>query len=179
MSLAHAILGMLTTQPMTGYELKTICFDSSIAHFWSADQAQIYRTLDKLAEQEFVSSQLEIQEDRPNRKVYSITDAGRGELHRWLLTEQALPVYREPFLIQIFFAQQLDNAQIIAMMEQQLKAHEARLKQYEAIPVWHIDATEATRELTLQRMTLEMGIRIEHAYIDWLHDCIARVKQMQ
>jgi PadR family transcriptional regulator, regulatory protein AphA len=178
MSLVHAILGMLTHQPMTGYELKTICFDSSISNFWSADQAQIYRTLDKLAEQEFVSSQLEIQENRPNRKVYSITDAGRAELQRWLLTEQALPAYREPFLIQVFFANQLDNVQIIAAMEQQIKAHEARLKYYQTIPLLPFGAPEMTRDLTFQRMTLEMGIRLEHAYIDWLHECIERVKQM-
>src|SRR5258705_13680872 len=55
MSLAHAILGMLQTRPMTGYDLKVECFDNSIAHFWQADQAQIYRTLDKLAEDGLVT----------------------------------------------------------------------------------------------------------------------------
>src|SRR5579875_1236367 len=44
MSLTHAILGFLNRQPMTGYDLKTQCFDISVAYFWPADQAQIYRT---------------------------------------------------------------------------------------------------------------------------------------
>ena len=48
MSLKHAILGLLTIQPMTGYELKHEAFDTSIAHFWQADQSQIYRTLDRM-----------------------------------------------------------------------------------------------------------------------------------
>ncbi|MFN8372038.1 MAG: PadR family transcriptional regulator [Anaerolineae bacterium] len=178
MSLAHAILGMLTQQPMTGYDLKTTCFDQSIAHFWQADQAQIYRTLDKLAEQGFVTSHLEVQEDRPNRKVYSITDSGHAELLRWMQTEQALPTYREPFLIQLFFGQLLDNAQIISIMQQQLEAHQARLEHYRAITLPELDAPYITRDLLFQRMTLEMGIRIEHAYMDWLKDCIARVQSL-
>ncbi len=49
MSLPHAILGFLREQPLTGYALKTQRFDVSVANFWPADQAQIYRTLDRLA----------------------------------------------------------------------------------------------------------------------------------
>src|SRR5690349_16257537 len=105
MSLTHAILGLLTQSPMTGYDLKNYSFDTSVAHFWPADQAQIYRTLDKMAEQGWVESRVEFQEDRPNRKVYSITDDGRDELQRWLLLFQPLTPYREPFLIQLFFAE--------------------------------------------------------------------------
>ena len=48
MSLGHAILGFLSRRPMTGYELKTRCFDQVASHFWTADQAQIYRTLDAI-----------------------------------------------------------------------------------------------------------------------------------
>ena len=47
MSLKHALLGLLTHQPMTGYELKQF-FDSSIQHFWNAELSQIYPTLKSL-----------------------------------------------------------------------------------------------------------------------------------
>src|SRR5215813_1793561 len=103
MSLAHAILGLLQQSPLTGYELKTDHFDGSIAHFWPADQAQIYRTLDKMTEQGWVESQIEFQTDRPIWKIYTTTERGRAELAHWLTTYQAIPVYREPFLIQLFF----------------------------------------------------------------------------
>ncbi|HEY9876051.1 MAG TPA: PadR family transcriptional regulator, partial [Candidatus Obscuribacterales bacterium] len=79
MSLAHAILGLLQQEEMTGYDLKTSCFDGCIAHLWPADQAQIYRTLDKLVEQGWITCTVEIQRDRPNRKVYSVTEAGASE----------------------------------------------------------------------------------------------------
>jgi PadR family transcriptional regulator, regulatory protein AphA len=50
MSLDYAILGFLNYHPYTGYDLKKI-FDSSVHHFWSADQSQIYRTLARLTDQ--------------------------------------------------------------------------------------------------------------------------------
>lgn len=168
MSLAHAILGLLQEEPMTGYDLKTRCFDDSIAHFWPADQAQIYRTLDKLADAGWVACEVEYQEDRPNRKVCHLTEAGRAELRRWLTTPQALPVYREPFLIQLFFAGGLTNEQILAQMQAQLDLHHERLAQYEGIPLPPIGHPAADRDLTLQRLTLELGIRSEQASIEWL-----------
>ena len=36
MSLKHAILGFLSLQPMTGYDLKK-AFDQSVRHFWPAN----------------------------------------------------------------------------------------------------------------------------------------------
>ena len=47
MSLRHAILGFLSFQPFTGYDLKK-AFDRSVRHFWPATQSQIYRTLAEL-----------------------------------------------------------------------------------------------------------------------------------
>ena len=67
MSLAHAILSLLQQEEMTGYDLKTTCFDQCIAHLWPADQAQIYRTLDKLVEQGRITCTVEIQLAGPNR----------------------------------------------------------------------------------------------------------------
>ena len=83
MSLEYAILGFLNYHPYTGYDLKKI-FDTSIRHFWPADQSQIYRTLARLTEQGFAEMEKVPQDDRPDRKVYSITEAGRAELMKWL-----------------------------------------------------------------------------------------------
>ena len=103
MSLAHTILGFLQQEKMTGYDLKTSCFDECIAHLWPADLAQIYRTLDKLVEHGWITCSIEIQRDRPNRKVYSLTEPGKAELIRWLGCHQPLPTIREPLLVQAVF----------------------------------------------------------------------------
>lgn len=78
MSLDHAILGFLNYHPYTGYDLKKI-FDFSVQHFWSADQSQIYRTLNRLTDAGYVEMEKVAQEDRPDRKVYHITGAGRAD----------------------------------------------------------------------------------------------------
>lgn len=179
MSLAHAILGLLTVAPMTGYDLKTQAFDNTIAHFWQADQAQIYRTLSAMVDDGWVESTLEVQEGRPNRKVYHITDAGREELRRWLHTEQPLPVYREPFLVQMFFAGALDTATILDHIARQRKGHEARLAQYQRIPIPPLGDPSLDRNRTFWRLTLELGMAIERAYLTWLDQCETIVRSME
>ena len=47
MSLRHAVLGMLSVNSCTGYEL-TQWFDSSLQHAWHASHSQIYPELAKL-----------------------------------------------------------------------------------------------------------------------------------
>jgi PadR family transcriptional regulator, regulatory protein AphA len=177
MSLPHAILGFLRDRTLTGYDLKTLCFDDSVAHFWPADQAQIYRTLDKLAEEGFVESQVEVQADRPNRKLYAITQAGRDELTRWLSTPQALPVHREPFLIQLFFGSQLDPRKVIDLLRQKRDAHQSQLERFRAIEQHTFSTPNLSTERLLQRATLELGIRNEQMYIDWIDDCLQQLNR--
>lgn len=172
MSLAHTILGLLQQEEMTGYDLKTSCFDQCIAHLWSADQAQIYRTLDKLVEQGWITCRVEIQHNRPNRKIYSVTEAGKAELIRWLQCHQPLPTVREPLLVQLFFAAQLPNEAIIQLLKQQLAARREKLAECENIELPTLADQAASREQIVQRLVLELVIRREQAYIDWLETAI-------
>lgn len=179
MSLPHAILGLLTVTPMSGYDLKTQAFDSTVAQFWQADQAQIYRTLSAMADSGWVESTLEIQADRPNRKVYHITAAGREELRRWLHLKQPLPVHREPFLVQLFFAGQMENAAILEHIEHQRAAHQALLEQYQRIPMPPLGDPNLDRDRTFWRLTLELGMALEQAYLAWLDQCAQVVRGLE
>lgn len=178
MSLTHAILGMLQREPMTGYDLKTECFDTSISYFWPADQAQIYRTLDRMSDEGWVESIIEPQEGRPNRKVYSITEAGRQELARWLRSHQPLAADREPFLVQTFFAGQLSNAEIIGLMQQQIVQHQRLLREYDTLDVPLLDQLMTERHEALGRLTLEFGYRYHQMVIDWLNLAIETVRNL-
>ena len=81
--LKYALLGFLSYQPQTGYELKQV-IDQSVQYFWQAKQSQIYRTLKALEEEGLVASQVEPQEGRPDRRVYAIKESGHAK-------EPALP----------------------------------------------------------------------------------------
>ena len=72
MSLDYAILGFLNYRPLSGYDLKKM-FDTSVQHFWTADQSQIYRILARLAKQKWVQVEVIEQTSRPDRKIYHIT----------------------------------------------------------------------------------------------------------
>ena len=82
MALEHAILVSLAERPGTGYEIGQQ-FDRSIGYFWSATHQQIYRTLKKLLDDELVSVESISQDGRPDKKVYTISDAGRDALADW------------------------------------------------------------------------------------------------
>ena len=175
MSLAHAILGLLQQEERTGYDLKTSCFDQCIAHLWPADQAQIYRTLDKLVGQEWITCTVEIQSDRPNRKVYSVTEAGQAELIRWLQCPQPLPTVRDPLLVQLHFGAQLPDEAILQLLEEQLTARRQKLAECENIDLPTLSDRSASREQILQRLGLELAIRREQTYIDWLKTAIEAI----
>jgi len=98
----------------------------------AADQAQIYRSLDKLVEQGWITCTVEIQHARPNRKVYSVTGAGKVELSRWLQCPQPLPTVRA-VARSVIFAAQLRNEAIIQLLEQQLAARCEKLTECKTI----------------------------------------------
>ena len=83
MALPHAILVSLCEQAGSGYELARR-FDRSIGYFWAATHQQIYRTLRVMEDDGWVHVEPVEQQGRPDKKVYSVTDAGRAELARWI-----------------------------------------------------------------------------------------------
>lgn len=174
MSLAYAILGFLQQAERTGYDLKTDCFDRCMAYLWAADQAQIYKTLDKLVAQGWISCKVEIQHDRPNRKIYSVTATGKAEFTKWLECHQSLPTVREPLLVQLFFAAQLPNTAIAQLLDEQLLARQEKLVKCQEI---NLPILNPSREQVLQRLVIDLAIQREQAYIDWLKTAIDTISQ--
>lgn len=107
MSLKHGLLGILNYTPMTGYDLDK-SFKVSLSFFWQATTSQVYRELNAMEKAGWLTSEWVLQTDKPNKRVYSITDAGREELQRWMRISdadiQAAMHVRSAFLMRIFFA---------------------------------------------------------------------------
>lgn len=122
MSLAHTILGLLTYEPKTGYDLKSF-FDNSINFFWPASLSQIYRDLAALEDKGYVSHHIEPQEGRPDKKVYSITEDGRQVFQKWLHRFPATlsPTIRDQFAVRIFFGSQLSDDELRFQLTRFLK----------------------------------------------------------
>ncbi len=179
MSLKHALLGFLIYQSMTGYELKQR-FDQSIQHFWNANLSQIYPTLSRMEKEGLLTMETEYQKDRPNRKVYHITEVGRAELHHWLREPMGLPPTRMAFLIKVFFGGRLEQEEILSQLRQRLALHQEQLAAYQG-PVWkvlqhNIDATGLEREGFFWGLTLEAGIKYEQGWIEWCEEAIRKIE---
>jgi len=181
MSLEFAILGFLNYHPYTGYDLKKI-FDSSVRHFWPADQSQIYRTLSRLTEESLVEMEKVPQEDRPDRKVYHITDTGREKLREWLLAPPPMDEPRSAPLIQVFFAGILSNEEILEKFESFAEMMRMILNQYDQVPGQlgpFQEEITSPREHFFWLLTLENGISNMRANLKWAESIIERIKTGQ
>jgi DNA-binding PadR family transcriptional regulator len=181
MSLEHAILGFLRYRPLSGYDLKK-AFDVSVHHFWPADQGQIYRTLARMTERGWVEVEVIPQESRPNRKVYHVTEAGQEELRRWLIISLPLEQNRVPWLVQVFFFGQLDDEEILTLFERRAEQLRARVERYDQVPqksAEYVKAVGSPREAFFWMLTLEYGITVNRAELEWVKGVIERLRRKE
>lgn len=185
MSLEHALLGFLNYCPLTGYDLKKV-FDSSVRHFWPADQSQIYRSLSRLSENGWATVEVLPQENRPDRKVFHITDPGREELKKWLIGPIPLEVDRSAPLIQVFFAGLLDDEFAINYFKAGASMMRDVLNAYRGIPenlyqriMKEIPGIEnlGERDQFFWLLTLESGINNMRSSLEWMESVIERLEK--
>ncbi len=180
MSLKHALLGILSFEPMTGYEVKQF-FDSSVQHFWNAELSQIYPTLKALEESGFVDMRVEVQQNRPNRKIYAITDEGRAELQRWARDAQPPADVRDPFLIKIFFGTEVPVEDTIILLRRQMEEQQKLLlfsetvlrdKITQGVKHWH-----SARHGMYWSLTLDLACAYRRTYIAWCEQAMRTLEE--
>jgi PadR family transcriptional regulator, regulatory protein AphA len=177
MSLDAAILGFLSEHPRSGYDLKTRCFDDAAKDFWTADQAQIYRTLERLQATRLVSAIRKRQAGKPDRKVYELTALGRAALDAWLGSRLPLQPPRDQFLLQLYFAADLSDTQLLELLADRRSLHQARLDDLRSRAVMSAgDSSASMRKIALRDGAFDGAIAMERAAIDWLDDSIEGLK---
>lgn len=115
MSINYAILGILSYQPFTGYELKKIIQDSPFM-YWSGNNNQIYKALLELRNEGLVTSEVHHQESSPSKKIYTVTEEGLAALRHWILTASEPPELKKTFLIQLAWADLLSAAELDSLI---------------------------------------------------------------
>lgn len=167
MNLARIILGLLAIEPMTGYDLKRH-FDSSVRHFWWADKSQIYRTLATLVSDGHAEVETVVGRGAPDRQEHRITDSGRDALARWLVSPPEKQPPRHPFLARLFFADDLEDAQLQEMLSERRGIVTAQLSEYRRLRPEVQAEAEIDRAGRLRLSTLDYGIVHAQAELDWL-----------
>lgn len=156
----EALLGLLTIEPMSGYDLG-LTIRASIGHFWNESYGQIYPNLRRLAADGLVECKTERQKGKPDRHIYSITPEGREHLAKWLAIEPQPEIPRNELLLKLFFGAQASPQLLIGYVER-MAARErqllltfkraqreeiARNSKYPDAPYWKIAARFGQIEL--------------------------------
>ncbi len=111
MSIKYAILGVLSWKPTTGYDLKKFFEDSSWM-YWSGNNNQIYKALVQLLDEGLVTNEVQHQEKAPTKKIYTITEKGKQELKKWVLSAPEPPEFKKTFLVQLSWADLLTEEEL-------------------------------------------------------------------
>jgi PadR family transcriptional regulator AphA len=180
--LKYALLGFLTYKSNTGYELKQR-MDTSTNHFWHAKQSQIYTTLKKMEASGLVTSSLEHQDGRPDRRVYTITESGQKDLQKWLSeSENSLDPVKHTMLLKLFFSAKQDKESILNRLQSRRILHEQQVDHYKSETADVINKiAESVPELKpdafMWDATRRFGQLYEEMTIQWIDETIAMVEK--
>lgn len=178
--LKHGILGLLNYHDMTGYEIRGV-FKDSLAFFWQAQTSQIYRELKELKARGWVTDVTVPQKGKPDKNVFSVTEAGREELRRWLL-EDRKETANSPLLMRTFFRGELTPEENIryfeAMHRFAVEAMET-MKQPPAIAAEYERVIQDPRRAVYWNMTIEYGVMYMDLLRRWSEDCMQKLEEMK
>ena len=172
MNLKSVMLGFLTQQNLTGYELKHL-MERSVGFFFGASYGSIYPALKGLEEEGLVESTLVIQSDRPNKKVYEITPEGRERFREALDEPLAKDSVRSEFLMRLFFGHLQDPEDLLGAIGDQRARHEATIERLE-------DVREEFSGVATpyQMMCLRSGLSYAQSRIEFLDEIEAEVRTL-
>jgi len=181
MSLQHAILGILSYKPTTGYDLKHI-IDKNISYIWSAKLSQIYRDLGSLERKGYVTTRIEKQGGRPDKKIYSVTEEGEKALQEWMIKfpQELLPPIRDEFCIRILFGSRLPVEELKFQLNRFIKEIQARLEVYQGLTKVidkYAEDMGIPGEKFFWRLTLQRGFICKEAEMRWARECLLELEK--
>jgi DNA-binding PadR family transcriptional regulator len=128
---AYVILGMVSREPRSGYEIKALV-DKSTRFFWAASYGQIYPELRRLSEAGLVEG-AEAPRGERRRTVYSITTAGEDALRDWLRQPPRAYEMRDEGLLKLFFAGALPREEAVEIVGAMRRRHAELVERLRAI----------------------------------------------
>src|SRR5262245_22902156 len=173
----YAVLGLLSLNPMTGYDIKKT-IESSLGNFWSESYGQIYPILKSLVDDGLATVSVEEQTGKPDRHVYALTEAGQDELERWLHNPVEHQVGRSEILLKLFFGWQVPAAESLRKVEEFRELQRQLPDKYTAIEQWLNETESGHPGLPYWLMTVSYGKHVSRALTDWCDETLATLRGM-
>ncbi|GAA3507163.1 PadR family transcriptional regulator [Streptomyces showdoensis] len=171
MSLKHAVLAALLEGEASGYDLAKL-FDVSVANFWAATPQQLYRELDRLSEAGLIAARVVQQERRPNKRMFTLTEAGRKDLVAYTAHPPRPTAVRDELMVQVQACDEGDTAAVREHVRGRMEWARGKIARYERLREWLLDGRdEETYLREAERvgpyLTLMRGRAFEEENVRW------------
>jgi len=155
---SYVVLGMIGLRgPSTPYDLKR-GIGHSVGYFWPFPHAQLYAEPERLEQMGLLA--VEPEDSGRRRKVYSLTDAGRGALREWLASPTNVHFQmRDIAELRLFFNELGEPGDVARLAREQVRQHQQRIAEYEEMQARFGELPEVARRM----VTLRLGLEMEHA----------------
>ncbi|WP_410564829.1 PadR family transcriptional regulator [Amycolatopsis sp. cmx-4-61] len=171
MALRHALMAALLEGEASGYDLAK-GFDASVANFWAATPQQLYRELDRMATDGLVQARVVHQERRPDKRLFSLTEAGRRALHAFTAARPRPGVIRDELLVQVQAVDAGEGTAVRRALAERMARAEAKIAGYERLRTRLLDGRFeddylAEAERVGPYLTLMRGLSFERENLRW------------
>ncbi|MCX7711829.1 MAG: PadR family transcriptional regulator [Clostridia bacterium] len=175
----YAILGILGFGPMSGYSIK-MWVEEGVGYFWDIDYKQIYPTLKKFLDEELATFKIEKTGNRPESKIYTLTDKGFAELKNWLI--KPIPPgkkSRNELMLKLFFGHHIPLRVNLAHLQRFKETTLASIKAIREIKDC-LEKEEIKDASWHYRLTTVMnGELIHQASIDWCNKAAEHLLKLE
>jgi PadR family transcriptional regulator, regulatory protein AphA len=174
-STPFAILGLLSIEPMSGYDIRRN-LDESLSHFWSESYGQIYPSLKRLEATGLIAPVKQAASGSRRKRLFTLTSKGRATLRSWLAEAPKPQPPRNELMLKIFFGRLAPPGAVAAHIRRLQVQQEQLLATLEAIER-QLGAERAGHpDLPYWLLTLKAGVERGKALLDWSDDALATLK---
>ncbi len=134
-TLGFAILGLLARESLSGYDV-TQRMKGRVGFFWGAGHSQIYPELARLEEGGLVTHSVVEQRERPDKKVFEITEKGLEALKGWATEPPPRKPPKDELTLKAYSVWLADGPEAARLFSEEGSRHEEQLARYEEIRAW-------------------------------------------
>lgn len=173
----YAILGYLTKDDMSGYDIKQILLKVS-RFYWSESNAQLYPILKKLENEGKVTSRLDKKSGARNRRIYSITKKGLDTLREWLIKPVEIYPSRKELFLKLNLSKNVPLSVPLRHLEDYRKQLDEQLLLLDLIDEHVAHAHAGRADQPFIQLTYKHFRMINETKIKWCEEAIRTLKKM-
>ncbi|WP_055711253.1 PadR family transcriptional regulator [Streptomyces torulosus] len=182
MALRNAVMAALLEGEASGYDLAK-AFDASVANFWMSTPQQLYRELERMEAEGLVAARVIEQQRRPNKRLFSLTEAGRAAVHAYTVEPLGKPsAIRDELMVKVQCVDAGDIDAVRKAVAERMEWATAKLARYERLRRRLLDGRSeeayfAEAERVGPYLTLLRGMSFERENLQWGDMALRRLDQ--